>query len=51
MPTIGLTPVNNSPYIGTRVKNRNPKNYVKYTQDSMHFAVGLQVNEHVLFNP
>ena len=37
--------------IGTRVKNRNPKNSVKYTQDSMHFVVGLQVNEHVFFNP
>ena len=44
----GLTPVNNSPYIhvhvGTRVKNRNPKNSVKYTQDSMLFIVGLQMN-------
>ena len=33
------------------VKNRNPKNYVKYTQDSMLFVVGLQVNEHVFFSP
>ena len=27
------------------------QNSVKYTQDSMLFLVGLQVNEHVFFNP
>ena len=48
MPTIGLTTVNNSPYEHV-LKIKIPKKIVKYTQDSMLFVVGLQVNEHVFF--
>ena len=37
--------------IGTRVKNRNPKKSVKYTEETRPFLVGLQLNEHVFFHP